>query len=80
MQKITTYSGSTADVSFRADRPMISKPVIDSEFTDGGVRFYRTDDDRVFNADVYDRNFGTAKPGRVRTAAEARYLRRRFGR
>lgn len=80
MQKITTYSGSTADVSFRADRPMISKPVISSEFMDEGVRYYRTEDDRVFNADVYDRNFGTAKPGRVRTAAEARYLRRRFGR
>ena len=38
-------------------RPSLVKPEIESEFIADGVRYYSTTCGRLFDADIYDKNF-----------------------
>jgi hypothetical protein len=78
MHKITTTFGRNTSIDYRADVPMNTAPVIDHEFYAGTTRMYKIIDGREFIADIYDHNFKSAAKKRVRTKAEADYIRRRF--
>lgn len=42
---------------FSPTRPFNSAPEIAGEYVEDGQRFYMLKDGRIYNADIYDRNF-----------------------
>lgn len=57
MKKVTFNSEGRNHSEFAAVRPYSTKPVIESEFFDTEKRYYKLVDGRVFDADLYDKNY-----------------------